>query len=286
MLSRLPLSPNHRTTQAHQSPPTDPLKMSVIPNNGTCFLTNTTGEFLSNVYGCSPGFYCPFSNASIPESLPQFCIPSPLCQLARLQSFPCPAQGAYEPTVCPPGRYCPDYRFRLPCPKGYFCPTGTVTPIKCSTLSSCPEKSTSQTYYGGLVICAILDVILVILILLVKRMEALKRVKTLGKRKDELPLADDYHDQKTENYLLRAFSKGFNFQKLSMRFTFENMSYTQGKGDKAKTIIQNVNGCIRPGRLTAIMGPSGYLNLILGAGKTSFMSVLMGKVKRTSGKLF
>ena len=39
-----------------------------------------------------------------------------------------------------------------------------------------------------------------------------------------------------------------------------------------------MSGRIRPGRVTAIMGPSG-------AGKTTFLSVLMGKVSRTGGTL-
>jgi len=45
-----------------------------------------------------------------------------------------------------------------------------------------------------------------------------------------------------------------------------------------KTILSDVTGRIRPGRVTAIMGPSG-------AGKTTFLSVLMGRVSRTGGTL-
>ena len=46
----------------------------------------------------------------------------------------------------------------------------------------------------------------------------------------------------------------------------------------SKTILSDVTGSIVPGRVTAIMGPSG-------AGKTTFLSVLMGKVKRTAGTI-
>ena len=46
-----------------------------------------------------------------------------------------------------------------------------------------------------------------------------------------------------------------------------------------KLILAGVTGVIRPGRVTAVMGPSG-------AGKTTFLSVLMGtQVKRTGGTL-
>lgn len=46
-----------------------------------------------------------------------------------------------------------------------------------------------------------------------------------------------------------------------------------------KLILAGVSGVIRPGRVTAVMGPSG-------AGKTTFLSVLMGtQVKRSGGSL-
>jgi hypothetical protein len=105
--------------------------LSQLPFNGKCFETNETGIFLSNEYTCAPGFYCPFANPSIPESLPQACIPSLQCHFDRLQSFPCQAQGAFEPgiatyyshpVVCGPGFYCPDSRTALPCPDGKILP--------------------------------------------------------------------------------------------------------------------------------------------------------------------
>ncbi len=44
-------------------------------------------------------------------------------------------------------------------------------------------------------------------------------------------------------------------------------------------MLSGVSGEIKAGRMTAIMGPSG-------AGKTTFMYALMGKVKRTSGNIW
>ena len=47
---------------------------------------------------------------------------------------------------------------------------------------------------------------------------------------------------------------------------------------KGKEILKGVTGHIHAGKMTAIMGPSG-------AGKTTFLNVLCGKVNRTSGSL-
>jgi ABC-type multidrug transport system ATPase subunit len=45
-----------------------------------------------------------------------------------------------------------------------------------------------------------------------------------------------------------------------------------------KTILRGVSGSVAPGRVTAIMGPSG-------AGKTTFLNVLFGRLARTAGSL-
>jgi ABC-type transport system involved in cytochrome bd biosynthesis fused ATPase/permease subunit len=66
-------------------------------------------------------------------------------------------------------------------------------------------------------------------------------------------------------------------QGLRLDLTFEGLGLTL-PAPVSKTILRGVRGRIRPGRVTAIMGPSG-------AGKTTFLSVLMGKVQRTSGSL-
>ena len=63
---------------------------------------------------------------------------------------------------------------------------------------------------------------------------------------------------------------------LRMDFRMENLGYTLPNG---KSILEGVSGEIVSGKMTAIMGPSG-------AGKTTFMNVLCGKVNRTSGSLY
>ncbi|KAJ3390526.1 hypothetical protein HDU84_007377 [Entophlyctis sp. JEL0112] len=76
--------------------------------------------------------------------------------------------------------------------------------------------------------------------------------------------------------LVDAFRESFRSRELRMNFRFESLSLQLKNG---KTILQGVTGEIRSKRMTAIIGPSG-------AGKTTFMNVLMGKVSRTGGELF
>ncbi|KAJ3052883.1 hypothetical protein HK097_005473 [Rhizophlyctis rosea] len=83
----------------------------------------------------------------------------------------------------------------------------------------------------------------------------------------------------TTSALLDGFNRslgGGDISHLRMNFHFQNLGLRLKNG---RSILAGVNGHIKSGSLTAIMGPSG-------AGKTTFMSVLMGKVARTDGKLY
>ncbi|XXQ38737.1 ABC transporter domain-containing protein [Plasmodiophora brassicae] len=76
--------------------------------------------------------------------------------------------------------------------------------------------------------------------------------------------------------LVQAFRDGFNGdERLRMHFAFDNLTLALPTG---KVVLGGVTGGIRAGHMTAIMGGSG-------AGKTTFMNVLMGKVQRTGGAL-
>ncbi|KAJ3397878.1 hypothetical protein HDV05_002853, partial [Chytridiales sp. JEL 0842] len=61
---------------------------------------------------------------------------------------------------------------------------------------------------------------------------------------------------------------------LRMNLRFENLKFGVG----SKSILSGVSGEIKAGRMTAIMGPSG-------AGKTTFINVLLGKLPRTCGTI-
>lgn len=55
--------------------------------------------------------------------------------------------------------------------------------------------------------------------------------------------------------------------------SFKNISYSVPlPDDSTKEILRNINGCIRPGEMLAVMGPTG-------AGKSSLLNILAGSTK-------
>ncbi|ORY42611.1 hypothetical protein BCR33DRAFT_851653 [Rhizoclosmatium globosum] len=264
------------------------------------------------VLTCDAGWYCPYLNQSDAKTLPVYCPPSAGCQIYRLQSLPCSAQGKYEPILCKPGYYCPDFKTILECPKGFYCPSGTVTPHPCTWFASCPAGSYSQTIYGFFIFMGVFDVLIAVLIIVFKYRQghlgrfsvksedgggffatlfkgpshaleqAARRAKegaltegTMGRKSIVEMHPEDVANQGMKT-LVNAFKESFRNRELRMNFRFESLALQLKTG---KTILQGVTGEIRSKRMTAIIGPSG-------AGKTTFMNVLMGKVSRTGGELF
>ncbi|KAH9275263.1 hypothetical protein BASA83_002498 [Batrachochytrium salamandrivorans] len=273
-----------------------------------CYVTNSTGVpfFRDGSFICAPGFYCPNSRNS--STSPTLCPASIECGLRRLTSSQCSGpQGVLEPMVCLPGFYCPDQYSSLPCPKGYFCPTGTVTPRKCDLLSTCGIGSSYQRSFTGIASAAIIDFALLILVYTIKIRQLrlagrsalcvlplfLQRIlRTKGQSSS---LADKTEDSSVlsplsfnpgssvsplptthMNVLTSAFRKAMGGRDLRMNFQMDNLGLKLPNG---KVVLEGVSGSIGDSRMTAIMGPSG-------AGKTTFMNVLCGKANRTSGKLW
>ncbi|KAJ3308985.1 hypothetical protein HDU76_003758, partial [Blyttiomyces sp. JEL0837] len=76
--------------------------------------------------------------------------------------------------------------------------------------------------------------------------------------------------------VVEFFKSGFRGKEnLRMNLEFKELKLSLGGG---RTILEGVSGEIKAGRMTAIIGPSG-------AGKTTFMNVLMGKISRTGGEI-
>ena len=63
-----------------------------------------------------------------------------------------------------------------------------------------------------------------------------------------------------------------------IRIDVVNVSYTLGRGKRAKTILKGVDCSFVPGQLSAIMGPSG-------AGKTTLLNILAARRKGHTGEV-
>ncbi|KAJ3199805.1 hypothetical protein HDU67_002545, partial [Dinochytrium kinnereticum] len=290
-----------------------------LPKTGPgfgCFASANTSVgfplFANATVDCAPGFFCPYYVKGDPSTIPVSCPASPTCQIVRLKSASCMPQGRYEPIPCMTGFYCPNPSTAIPCPTGYFCPRGSVAPRKCQILSSCPSGSSIEAHYGILLLVIAIDIILALLIL-VKRIQELKQSKqpvtalfppfitnrltksrqtkagektspidneTGGDKPQRIEIIElngpserDKMNEKVQK-LVEGFRAAIG-DDLRMNFSFKDLSLRLPSG---VTVLKGVTGEIRAGRMTAIMGPSG-------AGKTTFMNVLMGKANRTGGEL-
>ncbi|KAJ3286083.1 hypothetical protein HDU79_006766, partial [Rhizoclosmatium sp. JEL0117] len=239
-----------------------------ITNNGTLPLT------IENA--CKPGFFCPFLDITNPATYPVQCPPSGNCFYFRSIGFPCwEPQGVFEPMICPSGFYCPDYKTVTVCPPGHYCLTGQTAPTPCEFLSLCSAGTIIQQHYGFTIIVAIIDIILVVIYRVLRQREKQRIMKVEEDQENKKALAPE-DIQRNISALTAGFHKGLDGRAdLQMNYEFHDLSLTL---PDRKTILQGVSGSINAGKMTAIMGPSG-------AGKTTFMNVLMGKAARSAGTL-
>jgi ABC-type multidrug transport system ATPase subunit len=261
--------------------------------HGSCLVDNATEGFLIPVvnipgYGmCPRGYLCPNSNPANASTYPRICPATAECLALRLDNQFCPPQGTYEPSVCPAGFYCPTGLAALPCPEGYYCPVGTSDPFACALISSCPE-GTAVTYdYGSLVLIAVLDGFFILAHLYVRRLQTLKQARCgptdeLADKKKALDLevSPDDHSMTSawsslapeDRRKLCLAIENRRSPMQGMTFEFSNVSVTIPAADNKpeKVVLQSVSGVLRPGQVTAVMGPSG-------AGKTVFFTALLSK---------
>jgi ABC-type multidrug transport system ATPase subunit len=133
----------------------------LLGNNTFC----ASGAFpfpLTNTPECALGFFCPNIDPLDESTWPQVCPPTVECQFARLGNTWCPPQGRYEPQLCEPGFFCPTPFLMLPCPEGTWCTRGTVRPRPCGPMTLCPRGTQIGTFYGGVLLAAIIDALLLV----------------------------------------------------------------------------------------------------------------------------
>lgn len=92
---------------------------------------------------------------------------------------------------------------------------------------------------------------------------------------DEGPDDDDYHNSIDMQRFIRSITKTVETSSIGLSFDFEHLSYTTKGGKK---ILQDITGTMPRGSCWGVMGGSG-------AGKSTFLNVLMGKAHATGGTI-
>mmetsp|Transcript_25376 Transcript_25376/g.47367 ORF Transcript_25376/g.47367 Transcript_25376/m.47367 type:complete len:695 (-) Transcript_25376:677-2761(-) len=194
------------------------------------------------------------------------------------------------------------------CPEGKFCPIGVQEPTDCPFGAECPEGTNDVQSNGG----AVIGVIVVFLVLWicvccqkrVKRFHGERRYDVVQEFSHEPKiLTRREHDarftipggpnEKKISVKRNSETKDFQMEDLaadkkieeekenakkSLTFDilYKDITLTLSNG---RTIMKGASGRFRAGRTCAIMGPSG-------AGKTTLVTLVMGKAKRTDGTVY
>lgn len=230
-------------------------------------------------------------------------------------------QGPFEPVPCSAGYYCPRGGLQqIKCPAGNVCPLGSIQPTKCGVGSYCPEGARVEYSILPLALLVVLDLILIACTLfwewyfamashrkhrlkylpvdtmherkgygklqdtemaeLPANPSSLQRTKTgfsaalAGERKSSFRL--DMNASRELEAFVSSMHKAIQGTNFGLSFGFQQLGFFP-KG-AAKPVLSDISGNIRAGTLVGVMGGSG-------AGKSTFVNVLMGKQSHTGGRV-
>ncbi|KAI1498093.1 hypothetical protein F5X99DRAFT_420821 [Biscogniauxia marginata] len=272
--------------------------------NSTCF-SGAAAVPLSQEYICNTGFFCPNNSEIAP---PQYCPPTQECLFTRLQlsrNICDGPQGTYEPTVCPPGHFCGlGGKQVTPCPQGHFCPLGSVEPLLCSSTSVCPQGADREFVMDGFIVILVIDLVFLALIAISHLktrlpfrwkvsdsntasqtpkgdldLEVAGRIPGLVSHQIQRVKLEREAQDATPGIMVKfvtSVRSCIGLSGIGFTFGFEDLSLVFANG---KTLVAPQSGSIPQGSLWGVMGPSG-------AGKTSFVNLLMGKMAPTTGHLY
>ena len=184
------------------------------------------------------------------------------------------------PRFCPKEYYCRTPARIEECKEGHYCKEGSVYGQRCTALQTCPKGVSRPEGSGG--------PLLVFVSLTIVAYVAFKIVDDLKSKSAEKASADleEYLATLRESAASRVSpttggemqpvtndEKGGGNEAFEIEFTSLRLVLPNGV-----TIMRGPSGTFAPGRLTAIMGASG-------AGKTTIINLITGKVKKTGGEI-
>ncbi|KNE55335.1 hypothetical protein AMAG_01237 [Allomyces macrogynus ATCC 38327] len=189
-----------------------------------------------------------------------------------------------EDQPCPSGFFCPDNTTQpLYCPArfvcsndtkdikvckiGQFCPMGTVNAYNCSFFASCPQGTDKPTRFGIFGFVIALAVIMAYCFYIKKLFDAKRKSLRDLSMKRLLVMGDAGS--------VAVVSKDDEHSNRPFDIEFTNLTRRLSNG---VYIMQGVTGQLNSSRLCAIMGVSG-------AGKSTFISLLMNPKLRTKGEV-
>eukprot|EP00762_Andalucia_godoyi_P001471 ANDGO_00133.mRNA.1 ABC transporter G family member 28 len=191
---------------------------------------------------------------------------------------------------CGSGRYCETSATHKVCPEGKWCPVATVTPLDCEPFSLCSEGSGKFTWLLCLVIGTAAIVVCGIAYQVYLRQQARTNLQIA-----QMITAQSAHSaarSEDPNLLIHQSTAVMSQQRQDQTFVHASSSASSlrisielrnvhyevpvGSGTKRaqgnqKVILESVSACFEPGKVSAIMGPSG-------SGKSSLLNILLGKV--------
>jgi len=182
----------------------------------------------------------------------------------------------------------PNATTQLKCPSGYYCPGGVTSPVACPGAAVCLEGSKTPRDLGPLI-----ALVLVYICIVVIRLMYLRSWRQRGHVPGEVSTLDMYAKAPIEpssiagsavemtssksesNALAEHFRSVSGPDSMSISMAFNQLRVSlppqPGQGGEGKVLLEGVSGSLRPGTVTAIMGPSG-------AGKTILLTTLLQRI--------
>jgi len=174
------------------------------------------------------------------------------------------------PDSCPPGQICKTAATMEDSPSGGYCPVSSIVEIKCKGLQGCNDSGQRRFHPTITFVLFILSLNLCVTGLFFFRNKITKSAKVSKAKKAEKAKEKKENtvevEQSVRKSILPVISNPIDIEFDRIRLKLPNIG----------TIMQGASGSMKHGTITAIMGPSG-------AGKTTMLNLLSGKVDRTSG---